>query len=151
MDIEITSTEKRPVIGMRRRVENSEIGDFIREAFGTVGPYFNSHGMEMTGPPVAIFYGPVDGKSDVGVGSPVVQVTSTTDEMIELELAAGKVATAVYTGPYEGVSAAWEELMKELQARGVETVEPCWEEYITDPSNEPDSSKWQTLLVQPLA
>jgi effector-binding domain-containing protein len=150
MDIEIKSVEKRPVVGIRRRIESSEIGNFIPEAFATVGSFFNSEGMEMTGPPVAIYYA-VDGQHmDVAAGAPVTKVTETSGEITELELSAGRVATAVYTGPYEGISAAWDELMSEISSRDEKSVEPCREEYLTDPSEEPDSSKWQTLLVQPL-
>jgi len=151
MNIEIKENERRPVIGMRRKINVAEVGDFIREAFSAVGPFFESNGMEMTGPPVSIYYAVNGSEMDVAAGAPVTQVTAITDEISEFELAGGKAATAIYTGPYEGIGAAWGEFMSEISGRGETAVEPCWEEYITDPTTEPDSSKWQTLLVQPLA
>lgn len=151
MNIEIRTVERRPVVGIRQQFPKEKVGDFIRETFEKVGPFFSSKGMEMTGPPVAIFFEPSKyGVMDVAAGAPVIEVTATTDEITELELSGGKVGTAIYTGPYEGIAAAWEEMMSELSDRGETTIEPCWEEYLTDPSNEPDSSKWQTLLVQPI-
>ncbi|MBT4126510.1 MAG: GyrI-like domain-containing protein [Chloroflexi bacterium] len=129
MDIEIKQVQKRPVIGIRRQFPLDQVGDFIRETFEKVGPYFSSNGMEMTGPPVAIFFEPPnEGMMDTAAGAPVTKVTATTDEIIELELSEGKVATALYIGPYEGIANAWEEMMSVISKRGEKTVEPCWEE-----------------------
>ena len=83
-------------------------------------------------------------------GAPVVSVTETTGEISELELSEGKIASAVYTGPFNGMPAGWNRFMKAILAQGEKTVKPCWEEYLVDPSNEPDDTKWQTLIVQPL-
>ncbi len=104
----------------------------------------------MTEPPVAIYYEVSDLETDMAAGAPVVSVTETTGEIGELELAGGKVASAVYTGPYNGMPDAWNKFMKAILAQGEKTVEPCWEEYLADPSNEPDDTKWRTLMVQPL-
>lgn len=151
MNIEIKEVMRRPVIGIRRRIKPSDVGDFIKEAFETVGPFFNSKGMEMTGPPVAIYYAVTETDMDIAAGAPVMEVTTSDDEIVELELSGGKIATAVYTGPYEGIPGAWDEFMTDISSQGEKTVEPCWEEYLTDPREEPDKSKWQTLLVQPLS
>ena len=86
----------------------------------------------------------------MAAGAPVVGVTETTGEISELELAGGKVTLAVYTGPYNGMPGARNEFMKAILAQGEKTVKPCWEEYLANPSNEPDDTKWQTLIVQPL-
>lgn len=150
MEVEFKEITQRPVIGIRRRIPKSEIGKFIPEVFGKVGAFLNSRGMEMIGPPVAIYYEVTENEMDVAAAGPVAEITATADDIIELELSGGKIASAIYTGPYEGIPAAWDEFMSEIVRQGKEPVEPCWEEYLTDPSSEPDSSKWQTLMVQPL-
>ena len=150
MEVEIKDIAARPVIGIRSSVAVSDIGKFIPATFGKVGPFFQENGMEMTGPPVALYYSDQTGDMDMAAGTPVTRVTATTEEITELELPGGKVASAVYTGPYEGISEAWNQLISEITSRGLATVEPCWEEYLTDPHTEPDSSKWQTLMVQPI-
>ncbi len=150
MEVEIKEMAARPFIGIRSSVPKSEIGDFIPSTFGKVSPYFENNGMEMTGPPVAIYYGEHGDAMDMAAGTPVSEVTATTEDITELELPGGKVATSIYEGPYEGIPAAWDQFAAELTARGLTTVEPCWEEYLTDPQQVADSSKWQTLMVQPL-
>jgi len=37
-----------------------------------------------------------------------------------------------------------------VEANGLEPRSDMWEEYLTDPVEEPDQSKWQTRLVLPL-
>jgi effector-binding domain-containing protein len=151
MEVEIKELASRPLIGIRSNVPRSEIGNFIPSTFGKVGPYFQENGMEMTGPPVAIYYGEHGNEMDMAAGAPVTKVTATTEEITELELPGGKVATAIYEGPYEGIPAAWDQLSAELTAKGITTMEPCWEEYVTDPMREPDPTKWKTLMVQPIS
>jgi effector-binding domain-containing protein len=150
MEVEIKELASRPLIGIRGSVSKSEIGDFIPNTFAKVGPYFQENGMSMTGPPVAIYYGEHGNKMDMAAGAPVTEVTITTEEITVLELPGGKVATAIYEGPYEGIPAAWEQFAEEIMGQGLTTAEPYWEEYLTSPETEPDSSKWQTLMVQPI-
>ncbi len=150
MDIDIREIKPRPVIGIRKTIANTDIGDFIKSTFESVGPFFASKGMEMTGPPVAMYFETTETTVDIAAGAPVTSVTATTEEITELELPGGRIASAIYTGSYEGIPSAWDEFMKQIAAQGESPVEPCWEEYLTDPSQEPDSSKWQTLMVQPL-
>jgi effector-binding domain-containing protein len=72
-------------------------------------------------------------------------------------LPAGEYVTAVYTGPYEGLRDATAELLAWAEHNGVVwEAEPttrgeAWgarvEFYLTDPDEEPDPSKWETLLA----
>jgi effector-binding domain-containing protein len=151
MEIKTKELTSRSLIGIRRDVPQKEIGDFIPSTFAKVGPYFQENGMTMTGPPAAIYYGERGNKMDMAAGAPVTRVTAITDEITELELPGDKVATTIYEGPYKGIPAAWDQFAAEIIGQGLITMEPCWEKYLTSPEMEPDSSKWQTLMVQPLA
>jgi effector-binding domain-containing protein len=150
MDVEIKRFKSRPVIGIRRRIAKSDVGEFIKETFETVGQFFNSHGMQMTGPPVAIYYETTESEFDMAAGAPVKEVTATTDQIVELELIGGLKATTIHSGGYERLADTWDELIGKLEEDGLVTGMPCWEEYLTDPRREPDSAKWQTLLVEPV-
>ncbi len=150
MNVEIKDFESRSVVGIRRQIPRSEIGNFIPEAFGTVGPFINSEGLTMTGPPVAIYYSVIGDEVDMAAGAPVMQVTAASDQIVELELPGGKKATTVHVGPYGGLANAWDAFIEDLKSQGHAPGMPCWEEYLTDPRQESDSSKWQTMLVEPI-
>lgn len=65
--------------------------------------------------------------------------------------AANRVARTVYRGPYEGLGAAWGELMGWIAASGHSPREDLWECYATGPESSPDPTQWRTELNRPLA
>ena len=66
------------------------------------------------------------------------------------ELPAAKVARTVYSGPYEGLFAAWGEFNKWMKANGHEPADDLWEVYSVGPQSTPDPAGWRTELNRPL-
>jgi len=66
------------------------------------------------------------------------------------ELPAAKVARAVYSGPYEGLPAAWGEFTKWMRANGHEQASDLWELYCVGPQSTSDPACWRTELNSPL-
>jgi len=66
------------------------------------------------------------------------------------ELPAAKVARAVYSGPYEGLPAAWSEFAAWIKANGHEQADDLWELYTVGPQSTPDPAGWRTELNRPL-
>lgn len=66
------------------------------------------------------------------------------------ELPAAKVARAVYSGPYEGLPAAWGEFNKWMKANGYEQADDLWELYSVGPQSNSDPAGWRTELNRPL-
>jgi|SRR5208283_1759518 len=66
------------------------------------------------------------------------------------ELPAAKVARAIYSGPYEGLHAAWVEFNQWLNANGHKQAEGLWEVYSVGPETTPEPANWRTELNRPL-
>jgi effector-binding domain-containing protein len=66
------------------------------------------------------------------------------------ELPAAKVARTVYSGPYEGLPAAWSEFDKWIKANGHEQATDLWELYSVGPQSTPNPADWRTELNRPL-
>ena len=66
------------------------------------------------------------------------------------ELPAAKVARTVYSGPYEGLPAAWSEFNKGIKANGYDQADDLWELYSIGPQSTPDPEGWRTELNRPL-
>jgi effector-binding domain-containing protein len=66
------------------------------------------------------------------------------------ELPAAKVARTIYSGPYEGLPAAWGEFNKWIKSNGYEQADDLWELYSVGPQSTPDSKGWRTELNRPL-
>ena len=66
------------------------------------------------------------------------------------ELPAAKVARTVYSGPYEGLPAAWDEFTKWIKANGHQQADDLWQIYSVGPQSTPDPAGWRTELNRPL-
>jgi effector-binding domain-containing protein len=66
------------------------------------------------------------------------------------ELPAAKVARTVYSGPYEGLPAAWGEFTEWMKVNGHEQADNLWELYSVGPQSTPDPAGWRTELNRPL-
>jgi effector-binding domain-containing protein len=63
----------------------------------------------------------------------------------------GRAVMATHTGPYETMSETWMALWEWVSENKQQPEEaPPWDVYVTDPGQEPDSSKWVTELYIPL-
>lgn len=66
------------------------------------------------------------------------------------ELPAAKAARTVYSGPYEGLPAAWGEFTAWMSANGHEPADDLWELYSVGPQSSSDPADWRTELSRPL-
>lgn len=66
------------------------------------------------------------------------------------KLPSGKVAHAVYHGPYENLGSAWGAFMKWIEAQGHSPKSDLWEVYVTGPDSNPDPKTWRTEFYRPL-
>src|ERR1700736_6014620 len=64
-------------------------------------------------------------------------------------LPAARVARTVYSGPYEGLPAAWGEFNNWVSTNGYEPAENLWEIYLAGPESIPDRANWRTELNRP--
>jgi effector-binding domain-containing protein len=87
---------------------------------------------------------------DFEVGVKVSTPVDPTGRVKPGELPAAKVARTVYSGPYEGLPAAWGEFNKWIKANGHEQADTLWEFYSVGPQSTPDPTGWRTELNRPL-
>jgi effector-binding domain-containing protein len=87
---------------------------------------------------------------DFEISVPVPRPVAPTGRVKNSALPAATVARTVYGGPYEGLSAAWEEFRAWIVRQGRKPGSSLWEVYVTDPGTSPDPATWRTELNQPL-
>jgi len=87
---------------------------------------------------------------DFELGVKVSTPVKATGRVKPSELPAAKVARTVYSGPYEGLPAAWGEFTKWIKANGHEQADDLWEIYSVGPQSTPDPEGWRTELSRPL-
>jgi len=158
---EIETRAEQPYVAVRAKVTMGEIAAFARR-FGEVFGWLDSHGLVPAGPPF-FKYNVIDmaRELEMEAGVPVATATDGDDQIVAGVLPAGRYATLTHVGHPSELMAATKALLDWAAEQGLTwDVTPSedgdrWacrlENYLTDPEQEPDMSKWVTQLAFKLA
>jgi effector-binding domain-containing protein len=154
---EITERAEQPYVAIKADVTMEQLpglGDQLGEVFG----WLAGRGVTPAGPPF-FRYNVIDmaGLLAVEAGVPVPAPVEGDGRVIAGVLPAGRYATALHLGHYDGLAGAVDSLLQWADAQGLEWDRSNaddgehWgcrlENYLTDPRQQPDPSKWETELA----
>ena len=132
------------------RVPRSEIMNAMAPAYAELEAVLKAQDIHPTGPWFAHhLHRPTD-IFDFEVCSPVDKPVVPSGRVMNGNLRAATVVRTVYSGPYEGLAAAWGEFVDWIAANGHQTATDLWEVYLVNPHDSADSSTWRTELNAPL-
>lgn len=147
--IELRVLRSHHTATIREDVGLPDLPEAMGRIFQAVNEALDKQNVARDGAPFARYhsYGDtVDLEAGVMVVAPIVPDGNVTPS----ELPAGPAAIAVHAGPYESLGATYDAIELWLTATGHEASGGPWELYITDPSAEPDPTKWLTEVIFPL-
>ncbi len=153
MDVQVEQVENQSVAFIRRVIATDEMTDFFDSSFGAVAEAVAEAGAQITGPPFGWYQGMPSDTVDVAAGFPVDGVVAGVipgSEVVVEERVGGQAVVAMHVGSYDGLSDTYAEVMAWMEDNDLVSRDDIWEEYLTDPSEEPDPSNWQTRLVLPV-
>lgn len=154
---EITRRARQPYVAIRTAVTMRQLAgltDRLAEVFAWLG----RRGIARSGLPF-LRYNVIDTGQllDVEAGVPVPVTVRGDSRVIAGVLPAGRYATALHVGPYDGLIGAVDSLLQWANARSLEWDKLSavdgehWgcrlEIYRTDPSQQPDPARWVTQLA----
>ena len=158
---EIVTRAAQPYVAIRTRMTMTELpglGSLLGEVFAWLG----GHGLDPAGPPF-FKYNVIDmmRELEVEAGVPVAAAADGDDRVVSGVLPAGRYATLTHVGHPSELMAASKTLLDWAAGQGLTwDMTPGeggdrWgcrlEISLTDPSREPDMSKWVTRLAFRLA
>lgn len=150
-DFEVVELDAESTAVLRAEVPMPEIRSVFDRGFGAVMAAVAEQGLEVTGPPFG-YYPRMPGETvAVAVGFPVAGRLEPSGEVEPMDLPGGRAVRGIHVGSYDSLGQTYEELVAWATEQGLELAEGMWESYLTDPSAEPDQSRWRTLLTWPLA
>jgi AraC family transcriptional regulator len=147
-EIEFIEVEAVSAIAIRRTCNFDELAKLIPELFGQIS--LSNPEAEMIGPPMLKYYDWTPPTCIVEAACPVASGTKAGPGTEIREYPACTALFLEHQGPYEGLPQAWLDLWKFAEVNGVLADVPCWDTYVTDPGEEPDTSKWITELYIPI-
>jgi len=147
---EILQTEARPAAVIRLTIPRSEMMKAFGPAAGELMAALASQGIKPAGALFAHHLKLSREAFDFELGVEIPAPVKASGRVQPGELPAAKVARAIYSGPYEGLPAAWDEFAAWLKANGHDSAEDLWEVYSVGPQSSPDPANWRTQLNRPL-
>ena len=159
----IDTRKEQPYAAIRTQVTMPEFGSgIIPQLHSEVMGWLGQQGLSSSGAPF-IRYNVINmsDKLDVEMGWPTERVLKGNGRITTGVLPAGKYASVLYTGPYDGLMAANGVLIDWAKNKGIQwdggtsekgdTFASRLENYITDPGDEPDPNKWETEVAIKMA
>lgn len=140
-------------IGYREKISMNEMtsdrfGIYLPKVFAAV----REAKLEPTGNPCGLFFMWDEANQNVDLAYAVpVKTKATVDGFSTIEVPAGKLLVIDYYGPYNGTGNAHYAMDDYVKEHNLTPGVPVWEQYITDPMNEPDTMKWLTKVYYPVS
>ena len=148
--MEIQHLEPQPYACMSATTVPREVGAALQRILPQVGQYLASSGLQSVGQPLARYYRYDRDVVEMDAGIRVTGPAEGNGTVTIKELPGGDVAVGIHLGPYGTLKRTHDALAAWLAQEGRIPREAPWEVYVTDPMEEPDSSRWRTEIYWPV-
>jgi effector-binding domain-containing protein len=125
----------------------------IKKAMDELFMFMKRSNLHASGPAFTLYYNwDTTAYIKMRIGFPVYEEVKSQGRVEYFIRPSGSAAKAISIGPYEKLGEAHEEMANYfIDFDLTYSDKPVWEEYITDPSTEPDPQKWQTNIYYYIA
>lgn len=149
LQTETVETRPQPMLYVRKtaKADPATIGPAMAEAFKTLGAFIGTHGIDVIGPPLAVYRDYEGGRVTLEVGVPVAAAAlgRARGEVKAGATPSGKALKVVHHGSYETLGDTYAEIEK----AGLRLEPYSWEVYPNDPSTTP-AEQLVTEIFMPL-
>lgn len=132
------------ILGVQSTCKAEELGPVIGQSYGKIVEQAGE--LDLAGPPRVYYLQWLPDSCTIAACLPVMELPAVSGDVQAKELPGGIALMATHLGPYSGLAEAWAALWVEVADKGLKATGLCWDEYVTDPGEEPDDTKWQTDL-----
>lgn len=151
---DLTSHEVREIawpaktyVTRRATLAFDKLSEFFRESYDAIYSAINQHDIQITEPPVAIYYSinEAENKTELAAAVPVPEHAPGIVGFEYVHVPVSRAVTITHYGPYDSMPATYAVLGKYMAEH---KLQQKWmiEEYLSDPEVEKDASKWKTNI-----
>ena len=150
-DIQTVDLPLHHFVGVKETVSMDEMGDHYQTILPKVYEAVQKAGLESAGQPCNLYYtwDEEKGETEMALSIPT-KGAAAVDGYTSLEVPQQKALLIEYYGAYEGLKDPHMAIGEYMEANNMEFIAPCIEQYETDPTTEPDTSKWLTRIYYPI-
>jgi len=118
--------------------------------FKKISLFLKVRSLSPTGVPLTVFHNYSNSVFDLEACIPVASVIPVPEGLHCYEKNAEKAIMVKYIGSYKFISRAYNALQIYIKDKRLEVTGPPWEEYVTDLSQQADTTTWQTNIYYPV-
>ncbi len=130
---ELQEQAARHALSIRFRSAVQDLPAHFERVYGSIMQYLGALGEEHTGAAFAAYYNMDMQSLDVEAGFPVARPLPGKGDIRATEIPAGMFAVCHYTGPYDQVGPAYEQLMQFIKEKGYTVSGAAYEWYLNGP------------------
>ncbi len=137
------------VVSVRSRAAAQDLPALLAQTYLTILQQMEKDSLEPAGPPFVAYYNLDMQDLDVEIGFPVQQAVSASPAVQNNEIPAGRYATTLHIGPYNGMEGAYAALNAWIDQNGFQATGTAYEFYLNDPRTV-DPKDLQTRILLPI-
>ncbi len=151
VNFEEVTLEAKPALSIKINTDMAHISEEIGKAYGQIMSYIKANGITVTGAPYSLYekWNPPTEVAFIAA-VPVSNKVNGNTNIKMIKTPSGKMLKVVYFGAYDKTGYVYHAYDEYAASNNLETRGGPWEEYITDPTTEPDTTKWQTNIYFPI-
>ena len=136
-------------IAHQETIDMNTITEYYTQYLPAVFMHAQAKGYETIGMPRGLYYtwAPEENKVDLAAAVAVKAEDPDAGDFKVIKIPAQKALRVDFYGNYPDVGAAHDALDAYMAEKNLTMKEPAIEEYVTDPTTEPDTSKWLTKVT----
>lgn len=142
--------DSQAYLTIRESINLEQDNSYHGRIYGQIANYIVQNGGIPSPKPIAIYYTNTEGKTDVELGIAVNQEYKGTKNIKYKMMNQRKALVASHFGSYTNLGITYASIMKFIETNKIRTSGAPWEEYVSDPSLELDSNKWETKIYFPI-
>lgn len=139
-----TDIPVRYYVGIRNLVDTAELTTYNEENLPKIMRLITDERLSPVGPPVGLFWTWGD-QVDMAIAVPVGVDKKINDT--QTYLLGGAALVIEYLGPRTNTLEAHLAMNDYMAEKKLRNISPAIEEYVTNPTIEPDTSKWLTNII----
>ena len=146
---ELIERSAQPTLSIRTRAAVQDIPKVLGPAYGKIMQHIGELGGTPGGAPFVAYYNTDMQNLDMEIGFPVLSALPGRAEVQAGQIPAGKAASCLYTGPYNEIASAYNDLSAWITAHDLHPTGVAYEFYLNDPEHTAPA-ELQTLILFPL-
>lgn len=148
--VEIVRLPEFNYVSLRQELEMEDISDQMGIMYGQLMDFMNKKDLSMSNMPYARYH-QMDGTLiDLECGIPVNKTVDPQGNILTGTSSAKTCANADHIGPYNNLERTHSFIQQWIEDNDFDLAGAPMERYLTDPMQEPDESKWVTVIYYPV-